>query len=125
MRTGLRSVPVSEHDPYESPEAKATREAAQQHQREAVATAVSEDAVWLTSGPRGRRIIRRALRDAGIDIMAARIGSSFHANYGQMCFHEGTRARAFGLLVQLLRALATGEMKPESWQLLLMEKDDG
>lgn len=102
-------------------------EAVKQHLADVVQVRV-DDAVWLASGPRGRRIIRRVLRDANIDIGAARIVTSFpvhSGNYGQMCFAEGARARALNILVELMRALATGELKLESWQLLVMERDDG
>jgi hypothetical protein len=114
-----------QHDPFETEEERQVRAETAAAKRAAAAEVVTDDVVWLASGPRGRRIIRRALREAGIDVMAARIGASFNPNYGQMCFYEGTRVRAFQLLVELMRALANGSLKLELWQLLMTERDDG
>ena len=116
---------MSEHDPYENDLERNKRLEDAAAKRAATEQVATDDVVWLASGPRGRRIIRRALKEAGIDVMAARIGTSFDSNHGQLCFKEGTRTRAFGLLAQLMRALVTGELKLESWQLLFTENDNG
>lgn len=117
---------MSEYDPTETEDERAERLASTMQAIDPIEL-VTSDIVWLASGPRGRRIIRRSWRNAGIDIQAARIGSSRapQGSHGQMCFEEGLRARAFGFLAHLLRALATGELRLESWQLLVTEKDDG
>lgn len=113
---------MSEHNPYQDPE-----ETEQERGLIAIAEHNAEigelqDVCWLASGPRGRRILRQLLREAGIDIMAASVGSTFHSNYGQMCFAEGARARGLTLLAKLTKALATGDLKLEHWQLLITER---
>lgn len=116
---------MGEHDPFLTEEEQAERAAAAQQQRAENASLLVEDAVWLASGPRGRRMLRRIFRAAGVDVMAARITASFAPNHAQQFFNEGTRMRAFELLALLLRALVTGDLALESWQLLWTEKDHG
>jgi hypothetical protein len=80
------------------------------------------DISWMLSGKRGRRIVRRQLREAGIT--AGAVSSSFHSNYGQMCFSEGLRVRGLQVLSKITQLLASGEIPFESFQLLMMEKDE-
>lgn len=114
---------MSEHDPYATPEEVAEKAATEALRKQEARQVVTDDACWLASGPRGRRILRRALRDSGIDVMELRIGASLNVSNAQLCFNEGARAFGLKLLVQLMRGLATGDLKLESWQLLMTEKD--
>jgi hypothetical protein len=119
---------VSDHDPVELAERELRGTQSQPTLAEMRARdleARTREAIWLMSGPRGRSHVRRTLREASIDILHATPHPSFNQNHGQLCFNEGQRARAFGLLLVLVRALATGELKLEHWQLLLTENDDG
>lgn len=102
-------------------------EAAQQREEDArLRTRVAadnerDDLVWQLSGKRGRRIVRRQLREAGV--AAGAVQSSFHSNYGQMCFNEGLRVRGLELLSKITQLLASGELPLESFQLLMKETD--
>jgi hypothetical protein len=79
------------------------------------------DLVWMLSGKRGRRDVRRRLRSSGV--FAGEVSSSFHSNYGQMCFNEGLRVRGLELLSKITQLLASGELPLEHYQLLMTETD--
>lgn len=114
---------MSDHDPYqdqiEVEEARGLAAIAEHNS----ALASLQDSCWLATGPRGRRILRAQLRDAGIDLGAAFIRSTFSPNTGHMCFAEGARAHGLNLLAKLVKALATGDLKLEHWKLLVTESD--
>lgn len=80
-----------------------------------------EDTIWEVSTPRGRRSIRRQLREAGVS--AGNITTSFHSNYGQMCFNEGLRVRGLQTYSRIVRLVSEGRIPLEHLQLLLKEND--
>ena len=83
-----------------------------------------EDLVWLLSGRRGRRKVRRQLREAGFDISRDAVNTVFDRHHGQMCFHEGLRVRGLQLVWPIMRLLASGELPIESFRLLMTESDE-
>ncbi len=82
------------------------------------------DLVWLLSGRRGRRKVRRELRDAGFHIDRDEVSTVFDRHHGQMCFNEGLRTSAMQLIWPLVRLLASGELPKESFQLLMTDEDE-
>jgi hypothetical protein len=110
-----------EHDPTDLDGQQERADARREHAK-VVADNSDDDIVWLLSGLRGRRCVRRQLRDAGVSL--GQIGSSFHSNYGQMCFQEGLRVRGLQLFSSITRLLASGEIPLESFQLLMKESDE-
>jgi hypothetical protein len=102
---------VSDHDPYDL-------DSASQRQEEQVLrchlelTLAERDLVWLMSGPRGRRIVRRILRDARLD------ESSYHPNAMEMSRQEGRKEIARGLRQMIDR------LCPELYVKMQQETDD-
>jgi len=111
----------TEHDPFDL-DAQAAREEDRRLRDSVAADNQKDDLVWMLSGRRGRRIVRRQLREAGA--MPGSISSSFHSNYGQMCFNEGLRVKGLQLLSRLTQLLVHGEIPFENFQLLFMETDE-
>lgn len=98
------------------------REVERRRRAEAASENSDRDIAWLLSGLRGRRIVRRQLREAGI--AGGSISSSFHSNYGQMCFNEGLRVKGLQLFSKITKLLASGEIPLEDFKLLMSETDE-
>jgi hypothetical protein len=97
----------------------------QRRQRVLARTLVQRrDLVWLLSGRRGRRTLRRELRAAGFDIAHDEVASVFDRHHGQMAFQEGLRFSALRLLWPIMRLLASGELPFESFRDLMIEEDE-
>lgn len=99
------------------------REAERRRQKLIAGAAEDDDLIWLLSGRKGRRVVRRQLIDAQAWPMDEAIATSFIANYGAMSFHEGQRSRAFPLLGRIVRLTASGGLPFDSFQKLFMETD--
>lgn len=90
----------------------------------AVALETRGDLVWLLSGRRGRRKVRRLLQEAGFDVSRDEVSSVFDRHYGQMCLDEGKRAQGFQMIWPIMRLLASGELPRESFEKLMTETDE-
>lgn len=82
------------------------------------------DLVWLLSGRRGRRRVRRELREAGFDIRSDNVQTILDRHHGAMCFREGLRIHGVQLIWSLMRLLASGELPDESFKLLMTDEGD-
>ena len=80
-----------------------------------------QDLVWMLSDVRGRRVLRRRLSTGGME--SGHYRSSYHQNYGQMCFNEGLRTDAMELMARVMKLLAAGEIPLQHYQLLMTEED--
>lgn len=106
------------HDPFDLDAQEAKRRAREDRGR-VEAVLARTDLLTLMSKDEGRRFIRWLLRFAGVE--DGQVRSSYHSNYGQMCYTEGLRA--FGLLVysQLVEALTDGGLPLDHWKAMLQE----
>jgi len=94
-------------------------------QREIVADLEErEDLVWLLSGRRGRRKVRRLLSDAGFFTYSDKVTSVFDRHHGRMCFLEGHRTAALQMIWPIMRLLASRKLPPESFEKLMQETDE-
>ena len=87
---------MSEHDPFDLEEQELRSDL-----RRVASRLSSEhddaDFVWLMSGPRGRRIVRRLLDRAGV------WRTSFHPNTMEMSRQEGAKQTGYWILAQIDR----------------------
>ena len=87
---------VSDHDPFDL-----DKQELREDYRRAASRLLSEtedsDFVWLMSGPRGRRMVRRLLDRAGV------YRTSFHPNAMEMSKQEGSKQMGYWLLAQIDR----------------------
>lgn len=96
------------HDPLDmSAQEEARAEAAEQAKQ--AARIEKDDLVWLMSGKRGRRVVRKLLERAGVWRM------SFHTNALQMAFNEGMRNEGLALTAKLMAYC------PESYAKMMTE----
>jgi hypothetical protein len=114
-------MPTGDHDPFDL-DAQEAREEDRRLRERVAADNEKDDVVWMVSGRRGRRTLRRQLREAGA--LPGSISSSFHSNYGQMCFNEGLRVKGLQLLSKITQLLVHGEIPFEHYQLLFTETDE-
>ena len=103
---------VSDHDPYDL-EQQELREDIRRVGAQLSSEADDADFVWLMSGPRGRRFVRRLLDHAGV------FRSSFQANTMQMCLVEGQKQGGYWLLEMIDRLCR------EEYTTMMQEKRDG
>jgi len=87
---------VSEHDPFDLEEQELRGDLRRVASR---LSSENDDAdfVWLMSGPRGRRIVRRLLDRAGV------WRTSFHPNTMEMSRQEGAKQTGYWILAQIDR----------------------
>lgn len=85
---------MSEHDPLDLEPTFAER--AKEERAKLEARIEKEDIIWLMSGKRGRRIVRRQLDRAGVWRL------SFNTNAMQMAFNEGMRNEGLALTAKLM-----------------------
>lgn len=103
---------MSDHDPFDLDE---------QSMRDDIRRVASKlsnetddaDFVWLMSGPRGRRIVRRLLDRAGV------FRTSFHPNTMEMSRQEGAKQTGYWLLAQIDR------LCPRGYTTMMQEHRDG
>lgn len=103
------------------------REARDEERRQraiSVALQKREDLIWLLSGRRGRRRVRRQLREAGFDISRDEVSTVFDPHHGRMCFHEGLRTLGLQLIWPIMRLVASGELPFDSFRDLMTEIDE-
>jgi hypothetical protein len=95
-------------------------------QQRKVAAAIEKrrDLVSKLSGRRGRREVRRELREAGFDVSSDAISTVLDRHHGQMCFNEGLRTKALQQIWPIMRVAASGELPFESFQKLMTEETD-
>lgn len=114
---------TAEHDPTDL--LGADERALEGQQREiAVAIEKRDDLVWMLSGRRGRRSVRRSLREAGFNPASDVISSVLDRHHGQMCFNEGHRTQGLQMIWPIMRLLASGELPIESFRKLMQETDE-
>ncbi len=87
---------MSDHDPFDL-DKQEQREDFRRVASRLLAETEDSDFVWLMSGPRGRRIVRRLLDRAGI------YRTSFHPNAMEMSKQEGSKQMGYWLLAQIDR----------------------
>lgn len=92
----------------------------------AIAVGLEErnDLVWLLSGRRGRRRVRRLLREANFRVESDLVSSVLDRHHGTMCFKEGHRTQALQMIWPIMRLLASGELPFESFKKLMTETDE-
>lgn len=103
---------LSDHDPFDL---------AEQELRDDIRRVASKlssenddaDFVWLMSGPRGRRIVRRLLERAGV------FRTSFHPNTMEMSRQEGAKQTGYWILSQIDR------LCPGEYTTMMQEHRDG
>lgn len=117
------TTPAVDYDPTDL---RGQEERADERKRRAIAAALEEreDIVWLLSGRRGRRKVRRLLAEAGFDVSRDTVRTVFDRHHGQMCFHEGLRTQGLQTVWPILRLLASGELPFESFRKLMTENDE-
>lgn len=111
------------HDPVDL-EGQAAR--AEERKRQALAAMVEDQRamVALLSQPWGRRMVRRQLLEAGLDVRHDTVGTVFDSEPGRMAFKEGARLRGLQLLWTIVRMAATGKLPADSFSLLFREEDE-
>lgn len=83
------------HDPLDTgAQDEAHMEAAEKAKQ--AARVDKDDLIWLMSGKRGRRVVRKMLERAGVWRM------SFNTNALQMAFNEGMRNEGLALTAKLM-----------------------
>ena len=110
---------------YDPTDLRGQEERSEELQRRAAAVDIErrKDLVWMLSGRRGRRELRRLLREAGFRMESDVVSTVLDRHYGVMCFQEGLRARGMQLIWPLMRLLASGELPYESFRQLMTETD--
>lgn len=102
---------MAEHDPFDLD----AQQAAQQTNEDKAKLArriEKEDLLWLMSGKRGRRVVRRLMENAGVWRL------SFNTNALQMAFNEGTRNEGLALTAKLMSYC------PEQYALMITENKE-
>ena len=102
---------MTEHDPFDKEAAEEAQRIAKER-AEADRRQEKEDLIWLMSGKRGRRIVRRLLDHSGV------WRSSFNTNAMQMAFNEGTRNEGLHLTAKIMTYC------PVQYAELITEKQD-
>ena len=87
---------VSDHDPFDLEEQE-LRDDIRRVASKLSSETDDADFVWLMSGPRGRRIVRRLLDRAGV------FRTSFHPNTMEMSRQEGSKQTGYWILAQIDR----------------------
>lgn len=113
---------TTEFNPYRTEAEQREIDEARELRKSVASTNSKNDLAWLLSGKRGRRELRRQLREAGV-IVGRSVSPSFRGNYGEMCRGADARDQAARTLSGMLAALAFGEIPAESVQLLIAETD--
>lgn len=77
----------------------------------------------MLSGPKGRRDVRRQLREAGFHTRSDDAPVVLNRHHGEMCFSEGLRSRALQKIWPIMRMLASGELPLDHFNKLMTETD--
>lgn len=112
----------TDYDPVDL-DGREARDLERRQRNIATATAERADLVWMLSGRRGRRAVRRQLREAGFDVSRDGVQTVFDTHHGRMCFHEGLRTRALQLIWPIMRLVASGDLPLDSFRKLMTETD--
>ena len=116
LRRGLCAVQtritLSDHDPFDLEE-QDTRDDIRRVASKLSGETDDADFVWLMSGPRGRRIVRRLLGRAGV------FRTSFHPNTMEMSRQEGAKQTGYWILSQIDR------LCPGEYTTMMQEHKDG
>ena len=102
---------MNDHDPLDLHEQEDKRQAADDKSRSAQRTE-RDDILWLMSGKRGRRLVRRMLERAGVWRL------SFSTNALQMAFNEGMRNEGLAFTAKIMAHC------PAQYAEMLMENQD-